>query len=181
VERIGMVGVALLAVVAQTTLVPAFSGLGASLDLVFILVIFFALQRSTTLGLWMGFTLGLLQDASGGGPLGLNALALLGVAYLVGFMRARLFKENLPAQLVIVVVLTFFHQFLMFYFINTLLDASFTVSDWLHRSLVMSFFHALLGPLVFRWLASWIPGDDVYQHLIAADSQSRRRFLKRFV
>jgi rod shape-determining protein MreD len=171
----------LLAVLLQTTLVPALPGAGAYLDLVFLLVVFFALQRGTTLGVWMGFTLGLVQDAAGGGPLGLNATALLGVAYLVGLMRARLFKENYPAQVLIVVALTFFHQFLMFYWLNTVMDASFGVGDWLHRSFVMGFFHGLAGPFLFRWLATWIAGDDVYQHLIAGDSQSRRRFFKRFV
>jgi rod shape-determining protein MreD len=181
VERLGIVLLAVVAVVVQTTLVPSFPGSGAVMDLVFLLVIFFALQRGTTLGIWMGFSLGLLQDAAGGGPLGLNAVALLGVAYLVGQMRARLFKENYPAQVLIVVALTFFHQFLMFYWLNTVMDASFSMADWLHRSFVMGCFHALLGPFLFRWLATWIAGDDVYQHLIAGDSQSRRRFFKRFV
>jgi rod shape-determining protein MreD len=176
-----MVLLALFAVVFQTTLVPAMPGSGAMLDLVFLLVVFFSLQRSTTLGIWMGFILGLVQDAAAGGPLGLNAVALLGVAYLVGLMRARLFKENFPAQVLIVVALTFFHQFLMFYWLNTVMGASFGVGDWLHRSAVMGCFHALVGPWLFRWLATWIAGDDVYQHLIAGDSQSRRRFFQRFV
>ncbi|NTV52266.1 MAG: rod shape-determining protein MreD [Candidatus Firestonebacteria bacterium] len=180
-ERLGIVALALLAVVVQTTLMPGFPGAGALMDLVLLLVIFFALQRGTTLGIWMGFVLGLIQDAAGGGPLGLNAVALLGVAYLVGLMRARLFKENYPAQVMVVVALTFFHQFLMFYWLNTVMDASFGIGDWLRRALIMSCSHALVGPFLFHWLATWIAGDDVYQHLIAGDSQSRRRFFKRFV
>ena len=42
--RLGMVLLALLTVVVQTTLVPAMPGSGALLDLVFLLVVFFALQ-----------------------------------------------------------------------------------------------------------------------------------------
>ncbi len=179
--RIGIWLLAVVAVVVQTTVVPVFTGMGSAPDLIFLLVVFFALQRGTTLGLWMGFCLGLIQDVAGGGPMGLNGLVLLGVAYLVGLMRTRLFKENIPAQLVIVVVLTFFHQFLMFYCMNMILDASFAVGDWLHRALIMGVYHALLGPFLFRWLSTWIQGDDAYQHLIAGESQSRRRFLKRFV
>jgi rod shape-determining protein MreD len=181
VERIGIVLVALVAVVAQTTLIPVLTVTGVAPDLVFLLVVFFALQRGTTLGLWMGFSLGVLQDVAGGGPLGLNGLILLGVAYLVGRLRTRLFKENLPAQILIVLILTWFHQFLMFFCMNTVLEAEFTVRDWLHRSLIMGLYHALIGPLLYRWLATWIQGDDVYRHLIAGDAQSRRKVLKRFV
>lgn len=176
-----MVLAAVASVVLQTTLMPYLSLGGTAPNLILLMVIFISLQRGTTLGMWMAFGLGLLQDGAGGGPLGLNASTLLGVAYLVGLMRTKLFKENIPAQVLIVVVLTFFHQFLVFYWMNTLLDASFLLGDWFRRSLIMSAYHAWLGPLLFHGLARWIPGDDVYQYLIPGRSRADRRASRRLM
>jgi rod shape-determining protein MreD len=108
-------------------------------------------------------------------PLGLNASILLGVAYLGGLLRTKLFKENVTAQVFIVLILTFFHQFLMFYWMNTILTASYHAGYWLKQAMVMSVYHCLLGPLLFKWLARWIPGEDVYKHLIAGHSAETSR------
>lgn len=156
----------LLCAILQTTVVPAVAAAGAAPDLVFLLVVFFSLQRRTTLGLWTAFWAGMLQDAGGGGPLGLNASILLGISYLVGLLRTKLFKENLSAQVAITVLLTFIHQFLMFYWMNTILDAEYSLGAWTGRALIMSLYHAVLGPLLYKGLGNWIRGEDVYQNLI---------------
>jgi len=166
---------AILAVVLQTTLVPAVAYNGAAPDLAFLLVVFFSLQRRTTLGIWAAFWAGLMQDVAGGGPLGLNASILLGTAYLVGLLRTKFFKENLSAQVVILVLLTFAHQFLMFFWMNTILDVGYRLSTWTSRALIMSLYHALLGPLLFKGLGRWIRGEDVYQNLITSRERDSRR------
>ncbi len=156
----------ILAVVLQTTLSPVVACCGGAPDVVFLFVVFLALQRRTTLGLWFAFALGLVQDVAGGGPLGLNPSILVAVAYLVSLLRTKLFKENYSAQVLIVVLLTCAQQFFMFYWMNTLLNTEFQLGQWLSRAAVMSLYHALLGPPLFAGLARLIPGDDVYQHLI---------------
>ncbi len=170
----------LAAVVLQTTWMHLLAIGGAAPDLVFLLVVFFVLQRRTSLGIWAAFVLGLCQDVASGVPLGFNASILLAVAYLVGLLRAKLFKENTTAQVLILVVLTFTHQFLVFYWMNTILDAPFGLGRWAARAAVMSVYHVLLGPLLFRILGQWIPGEDVYQHLITSrELDSRRLRLRR--
>ena len=166
-ERVWVALWVLLAVVIQTSFLWSLLGFPGAPDLIFLLVVFLAMQRESTLGVWSGFWAGLLQDIAGGGPLGLNALVLLIVAYLAGLLRTKLFKENLPAQILIVVVLTFCQQFFMFYWSNTILGTSFTLGRSLGRAAVMCLFHAALAPLLFRLLARWIPGEDVYDNLIA--------------
>lgn len=167
VDRVLLPLLAFAAVLLQTTLLPVFFGFGGAPDLVFLLVVFLAMQRETTLGVWSAFWMGLLQDLAGGGPLGLNALILLAVAYGVGRLRTTLFKENLPAQILILVLLTALQQFLMFYWMNTVLGNDFGLGAWAGRAASMCLFHALLGPLLFRVLGRWIPGENVYQNLIA--------------
>jgi rod shape-determining protein MreD len=167
--------VGLAAVVLQTTWVPLLAVGGAAPDLVFLLVIFFVLQRRTTLGIWSAFLLGLCQDVAGGTPLGFHALILLAVAFLVGLLRTKLFKENTTAQVLILVVLTFAQQFLVFYWLNTLLGASLGLGRWAARAGSMSIYHVVLGPLLFRLLGRWIPGEDVYRHLITRRELDSRR------
>lgn len=157
---------AVAAVVLQTTLVPQIGSVGAAPDLIFLMVMFFALQRETTLGLWTAFGLGLLQDIACGGPLGMNALALLCLAFLIGYLRRQLFKENISAQVLMLLLLTFLHQFLVFFWMNTVLDTGYPFGEWVRRALVMSLYHIVLGPLVFRFLGRWVRGEDITKRVI---------------
>jgi rod shape-determining protein MreD len=165
-ERLWIVVLVVAAAVLQTSLLPVWLPTGAAPDLALLLVVFLALQRRTTLGLWSGFWLGLLQDAAGGAPLGLNATVLVGVAYLAGMLRTKLFKEHASAQVAIVVLMTGVQQLTMFYWLNTLWHADHSFGTWVHRVLVMTAYHAVLAPFLFQALARLIPGEDVYQHLV---------------
>jgi rod shape-determining protein MreD len=172
VEHLLIPLLALVAVVLQTTVISQIAVGGVGPDLVFLMVLFFALQRDTTLGLWTAFGLGLLQDIAGGGPLGLNAMILLCVAYAIGYVRRHFFKENVSAQVLMILIFTLFQQFLFFFWLNTLLGTSFRFQAWIGRALVMSAYHVILGPLLFRMLSRWIRGEDVYKHLVGSQGKS---------
>lgn len=165
-SRVLLILVALLAVVAQTTLVPALSVGSAAPDLVFLLVIFIALRRQTTLGLWMAFSLGLLQDIAGGGLLGLNALVLLGLVYLAMYLRQKFFQENLVSQVLVLLLFTLLQQFLTFFWLNTLLDTNFPFALWPRRALTMGLIHALLGPLLFWGLRGLIKDEEGARNIL---------------
>lgn len=173
--RVWTVLLVLAAVLLQASVLPVWVPTGSSPDLALLLVVFFALQRQTTLGLWTGLWLGLLQDTAGGGPLGLNAALLVGVAYLSGILRAKLFKEHISAQVAIVVLMTGAHQLAMFYWLNTVWHAAYPLGVWLYRVLVMSATHALLAPFLFHVLARLVPGEDVYQHLVGERDRTASR------
>ncbi len=175
-EKIWVPVLALAAVVLQTTVLYSWRIAGVAPDLVFLLVIFLALQKPNTLGLWIAFAVGLVQDVASGGPMGMNALVLVGLAYLAGHMRKQFFKENYTTQMLIVLIFTLGHQFLIFFWMNTIMDMKFTLLSWIGRALLLSLVHALLAPVLFSWLSRMVPGDDVYKHLI---SQRTVRFNRR--
>jgi len=86
---LGALALVVAAVVLQTTLFVSTRPFGAAPDLIVLAV--FALLRFMPAepGIFLGFTGGLLADLLGGSPLGMWALSLTVVAYLVLRMRDR--------------------------------------------------------------------------------------------
>jgi rod shape-determining protein MreD len=80
------VGLPLLTVVAlvQSVLLSRVDLLGARPDLMFLVVLTWAIARSVDEGLVWGFIGGLIIDLRSGGPLGATALALVVVTFLAG-------------------------------------------------------------------------------------------------
>lgn len=148
--------ITLLAVVLQTTWVPVLSIAGLGPDLVLLWVLYVTLRRQTTLGLWVAFGAGLLQDIAGGGQLGLNAFLLVGVAYTALYLRRRFVQENFMSQLLIVLGFAWLHQFLAFFWLNTLLGMHLPFGVWLGRAAGLSLFQALLGPWLYYGLDRWL-------------------------
>ncbi len=175
-EKIWIPLLAFLAVLLQTTVLYSWRIAGLAPDLVFLVVIFLALQKPNTVGLWIAFAVGLFEDVAGGGPLGMNALVLVGLAYLVGHLRKQFFKENYTSQMLIVLIFTMAHQFLMFFWMNTMMNMQFPLFSWVGRALLLSLIHALLAPALFSWLSRMVPGDDIYKHLV---SQRSLKFTRR--
>ena len=68
----------------QSTVVPVLGIGGIVPDLPLVLVVLLALRRGPETGCAVGFTLGLLQDAIVGGPLGLQALSKAVVGFMTG-------------------------------------------------------------------------------------------------
>ncbi len=167
---------ALLMVILQTTVMPYLAIGEAAPDLVFLLVVFLAMQRSTTVGIWTAFGAGLLQDIAAGGPLGLNAVLLIGLAYLAGQARRKLFKDNVAAQVFIVVMFTWLHQFLAFFWMNTVMATTFGLEKWALRAFGMSIFHAVLAPGLFSWWRRWIKGENIYRFLITGRKEQGARW-----
>lgn len=172
-ERFWIPFFSLLAVIIQTTLLPSWFRTDMTPNLVLLMVLFLALQKSTTIGLWLAFALGLLQDIAGGGPMGLNSLILVTLVYLVSYVRKQFFKENVTAQIIIVLGCTLVQQFLAFFWMNTIMHTQFGFKSWWTRALLLSIIHALLAPLLFQWLAKFIHGENIFKHLI---NHSRSRF-----
>jgi len=68
----------------QSTVVPVFGIGGIVPDVLVVLVVLLALRRGPEVGCLTGFALGLVQDAIGGGPLGLQALSKAVVGFVAG-------------------------------------------------------------------------------------------------
>jgi rod shape-determining protein MreD len=76
--------------IAHATLAPALSVAGVVPDIPLIVVGLLALRRGPEFGCLGGFAAGILQDAAGGGFLGVQAATKAMVGFLVGLLGGRL-------------------------------------------------------------------------------------------
>src|SRR2546427_10530031 len=75
--------------VAHATLTPLVSVGGVTPDLPLIMVILLALRRGPEFGCLTGFVTGLLQDAAGGGLIGVQAMTKAVIGFGIGVARGR--------------------------------------------------------------------------------------------
>jgi rod shape-determining protein MreD len=81
--------------VASATLAPALRIGNVAPDIPLIMVVLVALRRGPDLGCLTGFGTGLLQDAAGGGLIGVQAFTKAVIGYLIGLGGTR-FRERQP-------------------------------------------------------------------------------------
>jgi len=97
-----MLKIALLvlgSVVLQITLIARMSMFGSGPDLPLALIVSVALFKGPLHGELVGFTSGSLCDLFSGGPLGIQSLSRVVVGYSTGFVRGRLYSDNIVTQL----------------------------------------------------------------------------------
>ncbi len=76
--------------VAHATIAPAIRIGGVSPDIPLIVVVLLALRRGPEVGCLAGFAAGLLQDAAGGGLIGVQGLTKATIGALIGSLGGRL-------------------------------------------------------------------------------------------
>src|SRR5256885_4974676 len=92
--------------VAHATLTPLVSVGGVTPDLPLIMVILLALRRGPEFGCLTGFVTGLLQDAAGGGLIGVQAMTKAVIGFGIGVAGGRLRVSQPLVQVPGLVVLT---------------------------------------------------------------------------
>ena len=92
--------------VAHATLTPLFSVAGVTPDLPLIMIILLSLRRGPEFGCLTGFVTGFLQDAAGGGLIGVQALTKAVIGFGIGVAGARLRVSQPLVQVPGLVVLT---------------------------------------------------------------------------
>ncbi len=98
-------GAVVIAVLVQTTFFSSVRPFGVAPDLVLLVTVATARRLPVEQALLTGFTAGLLTDLLGSAPLGLHAMSLVVVAFLVVRFRDRL-EAHVPTTAVGVAVLT---------------------------------------------------------------------------
>jgi len=107
-------GVLMVAMVIQSTLLPLIAINGIYPDILLIIVISYALLSGKEKGVGMGFFAGLLHDLASGSVFGINTLAKLSIGYLVGLTERKVFKEHLLLPIVATAVATVLNGSVMF-------------------------------------------------------------------
>ena len=92
--------------VAHATLTPLVSVAGVTPDLPLIMVILLALRRGPEFGCLAGFVTGLLQDAAGGGLIGVQAMTKAVIGFGIGVAGSRLRVSQPLVQVPGLVMLT---------------------------------------------------------------------------
>lgn len=91
---------------AQSSVVPSLAVVGVTPDLPLILTVLLALRRGPETACLVGFALGLLQDAAGGGLIGVQAATLALTGFAMGQLPGRILVDHPLVQVPGLVLLT---------------------------------------------------------------------------
>jgi rod shape-determining protein MreD len=108
------VGIFLLCLILQTTLIPAIGILGASPDLLMVALFFLARKTGPFAATWVGFFLGLAEDLYSPSILGQNALSRTAAGFFAGLFNERVMRVDFIFQLVLLLVTFFIHDALYY-------------------------------------------------------------------
>ncbi len=146
--------------ILQTALIGRVSVFGSQPDLSLALIVSVALLRGPFHGEVAGFVSGLLHDLlSGGTPLGVQSFSKVVIGYGIGFIRGRLYSDNLITQLVSGFAATLAHKAI------TLIHQSLIFADTQFLQirfsglLLVAILNSILVVVVFRILRKFIGSE----------------------
>ncbi len=113
-KKMGMWAVATVGLyVLQSSLLPWLSYHGLSTNLMLLWVVSFAFLSGKRLGIFMGFSAGLLQDLASGTFFGCNVLIFMLLGYVCGKLSNRVFEEDFMLPIFTSAVAAVVHFFIM--------------------------------------------------------------------
>jgi len=155
--RVTVLGVFMLAVFIQNTVLDSLQLFGVKPDLVLVLVIFSALLRGPKEGAFWGFVAGFLLDIAAGSYFGLQALTLMTAGYLAGVAQTALYKDN-PFVVALVTLVVGFLAGLISYLLLLYLGIFISPGTALGRiALFEAVYDALVALLLYRWFFRTYP------------------------
>ncbi len=111
----------LLAAMVQSTVLPRLRILGGQPDLVLLLVLAWAILDHEREGMAWAFVGGLLLDLLSGAPLGLSALIMVPITYLIGITEAQVYRSSVAFSLLLTAGGVFAYHILYLLLLNALL------------------------------------------------------------
>lgn len=102
----------LLLVIIENSIFNYIDIFGMSLNLILIYIVFISLYQDSLEGGIVALIVGLTKDVTVGGVLGINALILFAVAYTIGHMREKMYKDSYSSIAFLVVIATIFDSLL---------------------------------------------------------------------
>ncbi len=150
IARLAMVTLLLTtAALLQTSLFPFLTLAGFRPDLLLLVTIVFALREGPGVGTRIGFVAGLAGDLlANQSPLGLGALVLLGIGYVVGIARPYLAADSVTAPILLAFAASLGGTAAYGTLSRLLGEDRFTMTLVLHASLFVALYNTLLAPAV---------------------------------
>lgn len=102
-----------LGLLVQSVLAGLFVGRAVPVNLVLVAVVYMALAYGPMTGLLTGVLGGLIQDALGGGIVGLGGMTKTLIGFLVGVLSAQFNLATIVPRLVMFVAATFVHELVL--------------------------------------------------------------------
>ncbi|MHB8156769.1 MAG: rod shape-determining protein MreD [Desulfocucumaceae bacterium] len=140
-----------VAVFLQVTLINFFPIYGVKPDLILMLVVFNSFLRGRRWGALSGFLGGILEDMAIGSYIGMNALSLMAVGYLVGLTESKLYKDSSIIIVFLVLISSFAAQvgnYILLSFMEVYVPPGVALF-WV--IIPTAAYTAALVPLFYRW------------------------------
>ena len=136
----------------QTSLLSHFSVGGATLDLALILSVYCGVLLRGDRGIWVGFSIGLVQDCLSGGLLGVNTLSKSIIGFTFSRLKDKLMVEGFVPISIILFAASFFDGLVYYLALITLLKAQIPFSFLFNTLPMYAMINALVGPILFFFL-----------------------------
>lgn len=146
-ENVQWLGMVLLALFAQTTIVPRFAILGIQPSVLLAVFFLFAIRCGSLPSLWLGFGCGTLLDVYAPGAAGAFALAMACVGFVGGFFQERTMHTEYTTRVLLLGLCVVLHDGIWFVVSGHARDA---LGDFLLRTAAPSAIYTMLvGALLF--------------------------------
>lgn len=142
------VSIVLLCFLLQTTFFQKIALAGEVPNLILIVVVAVAYMRGRLEGMYVGFASGLLVDLIYSDLVGMNALLLVIVGYVVGICNEIYYRDELSIPIIIIAISDFAFNF-AFYVLNFLLRGRFDVLYYIWRTILPEMVYTVLVAIVF--------------------------------
>lgn len=139
---------AIVIIILQVEVAPAFSRLGAVPDLLTVLLVALVLERGPVAAVIIGFVLGFLQDLGDSPGLGTYALAKSLVAYAVSRFGAGFLPESVLFKGAIVFAASLAHEAVVLVAVNKF-DLSTIFFSFFRHSVLSALYTAVVGLIIF--------------------------------
>ncbi len=142
--------------ILQSTIFQYFRIFGVLANSALILVVIISLLCGRKKGVAAGFLAGILQDLFFSRAIGIHILIYISIAYLIGGLENKIFKDNIVAPLILVTVSTLgYHLFyyVIMFFLSHEIDILFILRNVFSIEVI---YNVVLGVLVYKKLYKYI-------------------------
>lgn len=143
--------IVILCFLLQTTVFQNIALAGEVPNLILIVVVAVAYMRGRMEGMYVGFASGLLIDFVYGDLIGMNAVLLVIIGYLVGICNEIYYRDELSVPIILIAISDFMFNF-AFYVFNFLLRGRLDVLYYIRRTILPEVVYTVLVSVVLYQL-----------------------------
>ena len=135
----------------QTTVFQSIALAGEVPNLILIVVVAIAYMRGRKEGMYVGFASGLLIDLVYGDVIGMNAVLLVVIGYVVGICNEIYYRDELSVPIILIAISDFVFNF-AYYVFNFLLRGRLDVLYYIWRTILPEVVYTVLVAVVLYQL-----------------------------